>query len=137
MKENIVITNKIEDLGILSDKIENLGEKWNMPLPIIMNINLAVEEVVSNIIFYAFSDEKKHDISISISLSENIISIVIEDDGMAFDPTIIKQPDINLPLEERAVGGLGIFLVQKTMDEVSYKREDKKNILNLMKKLPL
>ncbi len=137
MKENIVITNKIEDLGILSDRIEYLGEKWNMPLSITMNINLAIEEVVSNIVFYAFNDEKKHDINISISLSDNIISIDIEDDGMAFDPTIAKQPDINLPIEERPIGGLGIFLVTKIMDEVSYKREQHMNRLKLIKRLPL
>jgi serine/threonine-protein kinase RsbW len=63
------------------------------------------------------------------------LTIEIEDEGIPFDPTLSKQPDLNLPVEERPIGGLGIFLISKIMDSVTYTREEKKNILTLKKNL--
>jgi serine/threonine-protein kinase RsbW len=134
-KENIVITNNVEELPVLAVKIEELAEKWELPVALTMNLNLVLEEAVSNIIFYAFKDREKHEISISISLESRILMIEIMDEGIPFDPTTLKKPDLTLPAEERPIGGLGIFLITKIMDSVNYSRINNQNILTLIKNI--
>jgi anti-sigma regulatory factor (Ser/Thr protein kinase) len=136
MKEEISIKSSIDELPVLAGKIEALGEKWDLPMPLTMNLNLVLEEAISNIVFYAFPDkDEKHHVNIDINYENEEIEIVIKDKGIPFDPTAKGKPDIDLPAEERPVGGLGIFLITKIMDSVNYKRENDKNILNLKKKI--
>lgn len=135
MEKNFIIKNNVEEISKLAEKIEILAENWNLSMPLSMNINLVLEEAISNIIFYAFDDEKIHDIDVFISLKDKDLKIIITDDGKSFDPTSNKTPDINLPLEDRPIGGLGIFLISKIMDEVNYERFDNKNKLILSKKI--
>lgn len=135
METNLVITNKVEELSRLAEQVDFLADNWGLSMPLCMNINLVLEEAVSNIIFYAFEDKEKHDIKIFIALQDDQLKIEIIDDGIAFDPSKSEQADISLPIEERPVGGLGILLISKIMDEVLYIREDNKNKLILMKNL--
>ncbi len=135
MEEKIVIVNNVEELPVLSERIEEIGEKWNWPIHFTMNINLVLEEAVSNIIFYAFSDKESHNIDISVKMVNAKVTIEIEDEGIPFDPTLRKEPDITLPIQERPIGGLGIFLILRMMDTVGYKRKNNKNILTLIKKI--
>ena len=128
-----VIENRVEELAVLFENIEQTAEIWELPVPLMMNINLVLEEAVSNVIFYAFEDELKHEIKISISLKDNLLTIEITDDGKPFDPTSLKQPDISLDAEDRPIGGLGIFLISKIMNEVHYTRKIENNILTLYK----
>jgi anti-sigma regulatory factor (Ser/Thr protein kinase) len=128
-----VIENRVEELAVLFENIEQTAEIWELPVPLMMNINLVLEEAVSNVIFYAFEDELKHEIKISISLKDNLLTIEITDDGKPFDPTSLKQPDISLDAEDRPIGGLGIFLISKIMNEVHYTRKNENDILTLYK----
>ena len=137
MEETIIISNHVDELSVLAAKIEELSEKWELPIPLTMNINLVLEEAVSNVIFYAFPDKQEHDISISLELKNDELTIVIEDGGIPFDPTSMKEPDISLPADERPIGGLGIFLISKIMDHVYYQRINEKNILTLKKNTKL
>jgi serine/threonine-protein kinase RsbW len=133
LTEHFVIENRIGEIPLLAEKIEALADKWNLPMPLVMNINLVVEEALSNIIFYAFSDNKKHKIRMSFLLKKNLLTIRITDSGKAFDPTAQLQPDISLPAVERPIGGLGIFLISKIMDMVYYTRKNNRNTLILKK----
>jgi serine/threonine-protein kinase RsbW len=135
MKEEIIITNHVEELPILAEKIETLAENWELSMPLAMNINLSLEEAVSNVIFYAYDDEKEHNITIALSLETKILTIKVIDDGKPFDPTARQQPDVSLPAEDRPIGGLGIFLIKKLMDEVIYTRDNNLNILTLIKNI--
>jgi serine/threonine-protein kinase RsbW len=135
VKENIVITNNVEELPILAAKVEELAEKWELPMALAMNLNLVLEEAVSNVIFYAFNDQVNHEITILFKLENNILTIEITDDGIAFDPTLRKKPDLTLPAEERPIGGLGIFLISKIMDSVNYSRQNNQNKLTLIKNI--
>lgn len=137
MEEEFIIANNVEELPLLVEKIEEMAERWGLSMPLTMNVNLVIEEAISNIIFYAFNDDLKHEISISLLLSGSRLTIIFEDEGIPFDPTSAPIPDINLPADERPVGGLGIFLISKIMDEVMYKREPGKNILTTNKKIQL
>jgi serine/threonine-protein kinase RsbW len=133
--EHFIIENRIEEIPVLAEKIERLAEEEKLSYEMTMNINLVLEEALSNIIYYAFSDNKKHLINILLSLEDKKLTIKITDDGIPFDPTLHKEPDISLPVEEREIGGLGILLISKIMDTVKYSRDKNLNILTLTKYL--
>lgn len=98
-------------------------------------LRLVSEEALINIINYAY-DKEVGELKISCeTINDDTIFIEISDTGVAFDPLQKEDPDITLPIEEREVGGLGIFIIKTIMDTVDYKREDGKNILTLTKKL--
>jgi serine/threonine-protein kinase RsbW len=134
-KETITIINKVDELPILAGKMEELAEKWGLPMDLTMNLNLVLEEAVSNVIFYAFKDKEEHEINIMICRNDHSLVIEIHDEGVPFDPTLKQKPDLTLPVEERPIGGLGIFLISKIMDNVSYKRIDNENVLTLTKNI--
>ncbi len=135
MEKKFIIENRIEELPILFSKVEELGDEWNLSVPITMNINLVLEEAVTNVIFYAFNDEKRHEIIILVSLENKVLKIEIIDDGLPFDPTNRPMPDVTLSAEDREIGGLGIYLIQQIMDTVKYSRIDNNNILTLTKNI--
>ena len=101
----------------------------------VMNqIDLAVEEIFVNIAHYAYADGAG-EVSVRCGFSSGSISVVFEDDGTPFNPLARKDPDITLSAEERKIGGLGIFLTKKFMDDISYSHEDGKNKLSFSKKV--
>lgn len=133
--KQFVIENQIGELSALAEEMDRLAEEWELSSALAMNVNLVIEEAVSNIIFYAFPDKNKHEIKISVSADNKILTIKIADEGIPFNPLEQKQPDINLPAEERPVGGLGIFLMSQIMDKMQYSRKGNENILTLKKKI--
>ena len=133
--KHFVIENQVGELTTLAEKIEELAEKWELAQALAMNINLVIEEALTNIIFYAFPDNDQHEIKVSVSLSNNLLTIKITDNGIPFNPLSQQQPDITLPAEERPVGGLGIFLISQIMDKMHYTRQKNQNILTLNKSI--
>lgn len=133
--KHFLIKNRIEEISSLAEKIDAFANGLGMPSGLAMNINLVLEEALSNIIFYAYNDNKKHEIKIKISLNNNLITMEIIDDGVPFNPLENPSPNINLPAKERPVGGLGIFLMSQIMDEMDYARKKKQNVLTLKKKI--
>ena len=97
-------------------------------------MNLALDEIVSNLIRYGWKDDGEHQIHVRISRSEDEVSVEVEDDAAPFNPLEVPEPDIDRPLEERPVGGLGIHLVRQIMDGLDYRRLDGKNLLVMKKK---
>ena len=133
--KHFVIENQLEELSFLAEKIDEMAEEWELSQALAMNVNLVIEEAVSNIIFYAFTDNDKHEIRISVSLNDKMLTIKITDSGVTFNPLLQQQPDINLTAEEKPVGGLGIFLISQIMDEMNYTRHKNQNILTLNKSI--
>lgn len=133
--KDFVVENRIEELPKLAEQIEKLAEGWELSPEITMNINLVLEEAISNIIFYAFNDKNKHEIKISIELHKNKLSIKIKDNGIPFNPLSNDSPDISLSAEERPVGGLGIYLISQIMDDMEYARKENQNVLTLSKRI--
>ncbi len=129
----ISLVNKISELEKLRDTLENLCSQWSLSPAICMSVNLALEEAFTNIVNYAFDDQMPHDISMEFSYAENQLKVVIADDGKPYDPTRQTAPDISLPAKERPIGGLGVFLIKKIMDDVSYERTSNQNKLYLTK----
>ncbi|MCF8361495.1 MAG: ATP-binding protein [Prolixibacteraceae bacterium] len=135
MQKHFNIKNNIQQLPLLAEELEKMGEEWELDMPLVTNLNLVLEEAISNIVFYAYDDEREHEINIAAEKNDNKVVITITDDGKPFDPTKKETPDVSLSAEDRQIGGLGIFLIGKIMDTVQYKRENEKNILTLIKLL--
>lgn len=127
------IVNNVNELPKLTEIAENIVADWQLPMTFEMTINLVLEEVVSNIIFYAYKDTLPHLLSLEVLLFETYLCLRIIDDGIPFDPTKKEPADISLSTEEREIGGLGILLVHQLMDTVRYQRDKNKNILTLTK----
>ena len=135
MEKKLVIKNEISEIGKLATFIEELGEELVLTPDLIFNLNLALEEAVTNVILYAYPKEVRKDIFISANMSDNILIFVLTDSGKEFDPTKVPDADITLSAEEREIGGLGIFLIRQIMDTVEYQRIDGKNVLSMSKQL--
>jgi sigma-B regulation protein RsbU (phosphoserine phosphatase) len=132
----LVLRNHISELEQVVSKIEELSETWNLPVKAGMEINLMVEELFTNVVFYAFDDTQNHSVIIDfILLDSHLIQIRIEDDGKPFNPLDKKVDDlIDKPLEERQIGGLGIHFVRTMANDVEYNRTGDKNVIVLTKK---
>lgn len=116
--------------------LEETAEAFGLDSMLLISLNLVMEEAVSNIIFYAYKEgETGENIRISMELEDGVLTIVLTDTGLPFDPTAREDPDVSLPAEERPIGGLGIFLIKKMMDEVVYRREDDANVFIMSKKI--
>lgn len=131
----ITISNQITQLEVLANAMENISEEWDIPMNISLSLNLVLEELVTNIIFYGYDDKNDHEISISLSYDNNIMQLQIEDDGREFNPLLMAEPDLDVAIENRKIGGLGIHFVRKIMDDIIYVRSESKNILTMKKNI--
>lgn len=132
---SITITNNLSEIKQVYTQFEKFGELYHLKPDIIFSVNLAFDELLTNIISYGYNDDKEHLIHIHISLKNDELSAIIEDDGKAFNPLESPEPDTTTSLEERKIGGLGIHLTRHFIDELSYKRENDKNIVSFKKKI--
>ena len=128
---SLVMRNDIQQIPTLAEWIEGL----NVPDELSMPINLALEEIVANVMLYAYPDNKSGQVMVESWRADDKICFSISDSGKPFDPTQQKEADVTLSAEEREIGGLGIHLVRQLMDEVRYERKDEKNVLLLVKSL--
>ena len=135
MKKELLIKNEVAELEQLVILIDEVTEELQLDPEIGMSLNLALEEVVSNVILYAYPEGTNGTVQIVANSDGQVLVFTITDQGKAFDPTQVKEADITLSAEERAIGGLGIFIVNQIMDNVSYRRENGQNILMLTKRL--
>ena len=135
MKKTLILKNDISEIEGLAKAIVDFGKENNLSDKVIYDINLALEEVVGNIISYGYEDNSEHQIIIHFGLRDKELILEVTDDAKPFNPLEVPEPDIEKPIEERQVGGLGIYLVRKLMDKVEYKREQGKNILVMKKEI--
>lgn len=109
-----------------TEEVASAGDVWTI-------LSVVVEELVLNIVDYAGSDY----LDVEIIRDEKSITLRFHDNGVPFNPLEKELPDITLPWEDRKIGGLGIFLVIKNMDDVTYEHTGKENVLSVMKELPI
>ncbi|MBQ3842031.1 MAG: ATP-binding protein [Ruminiclostridium sp.] len=134
MIRTLDIEARRENLDDVIGFIDALLEDSGCPMKTQLQTELAVEEIFINIASYAYEpDIGKAKISAGVSGEPPVMTMVFEDSGVPYDPLAKEDPDITLPAKERRVGGLGILLVKKNMDDVKYEYRDGKNILTLTK----
>jgi len=137
MKNQIInIKSRVSGMEIMNQKLAKLTEDWEISEDVAFSMNLALEEIVTNIIGYGYEGKEDYDIIIRFTLEKTKLRIQIKDGSPEFNPLDVKAPDnLDAPLEERNIGGLGIHLVKKFTDDFSYRRSNNKNIITLKKDL--
>ena len=125
------IANDLRGISSAAARIDAFCAGHDLPSGMSFDVTLAVDELVTNAIGYGFDDDGEHPIDIALCLDGDRLTVEIADDGKAFDPLQVPEPDLSAPAEERAKGGLGIYLVRKTMDAVAYRRENGRNVVTL------
>lgn len=125
------LENNVKEVGKLRSFILACMNRFNLSTDMEMPVNLALEEVVVNVMQYAFGDGEKHEICVEAKREEDLFILTITDEGRAFNPLEVPQVDITLNAEERNIGGLGIHLIRNLTDNVTYHRDNGQNILTL------
>ena len=122
---------KIENYDELCSWIENARAKWNISKELSNKMDICVEEIFANILHYAYPD-KNGIFEVELKKLDKNIIMEFQDEGVVFNPLDKPDPNLHLPPEKKALGGLGIYLTKKMSDDVAYKRENNKNILTIM-----
>jgi sigma-B regulation protein RsbU (phosphoserine phosphatase) len=130
----IKLTNKVSELDRFNQTLAEFGRRHGLAPRVVHDLNLALEEILTNIISYGYTDNREHEIRVSLSAQPGEVKAEVEDDGQPFNPLEVPEPDTTKPLEERAIGGLGIHIVRKLMDGLEYKRQGERNFLTIKKK---
>ena len=129
-EKGIEITPDMGSLSVVTDFLRERGSEWNLPKKLANRLHVIADEVYSNIVGYSGASRAR----ISVEKGDDCVTLVFEDDGIPYDPTAAKEPDVTLSLEEREVGGLGIYMVKKMAAEMNYERLDGKNRLTVVVK---
>ena len=130
------IEARVENLDTVIAFVDEQIETLDCPPKIQMQIDVAVEEIFVNIANYAYNPEVgPATIRVEINKEEPAVEISFIDHGVKYDPLAKEDPDITLSAKERAIGGLGIFMVKKTMDDITYEYKDGQNILKIKKQM--
>ena len=135
MKE-LTIAATVENIETVTDFINEQLEALDCPMKVQMQIDIAIDELFSNIAHYAYNPEIGQ-ATVRVEVIEEPLSVVITfiDNGVPYDPLAKADPDTTLSAEERNIGGLGIYMVKKSMDEITYEYKDGQNILKIKKNL--
>ena len=135
MKE-ITVDALVENLEAVTDFVNEQLESYDCPMKAQMQIDIAIDELFGNIAHYAYNPDIGK-ATVRVEVLEEPLSVIITfiDEGVPFDPLSGKEPDTHLSAEERDIGGLGIFMVKKSMDEIAYRYENGKNILSIRKNI--
>ena len=128
-----VFVNQKAEIGRLAQFVDRFGEEQHLSADDVMSLNLVLDEVVMNIINHGYDDAGEHQIPVTLALDGDVVTIRVEDDGRPFNPLDAPPPNLDVPIEERQVGGLGIHIVRSVMDDVEHRRDGGRNVL-IMKK---
>ena len=130
----IKLRNKLSELARFNQTLTEFGRRHSLAPKIMHDLNLALEEILTNIISYGYTDNREeHEIKVGLSVQPGEVRVDVEDDGQPFNLLEAPEPDTTKPLEERTVGGLGILLVRQLMDGLDYKRQGDRNLLSIKK----
>ena len=133
MKE-LTIEARVENLNEVLAFVDGQLEEMDCPMKTQLQIDVAVEEIFVNIANYAYDPNVgSATISMELEPETGMVAITFADTGIPYDPLKKEDPDVSLPVEERKIGGLGIFMVKKSMDDMLYKYRDGQNILTIKK----
>lgn len=135
MKE-LTIAATVDNIDTVTDFVNEQLETLNCPMKAQMQIDIAIDELFGNIAHYAYNPDIG-EATVRVEVVEEPLSVIITfiDNGVPYDPLKKEDPDITLSADEREVGGLGIYMVKKTMDDITYEYKNGQNILAIKKNL--
>lgn len=132
---DIRLHNDLSEISRMAEIVHEYGRTHSFGKEVVEEINLALEELISNIILHGYGEDGDLGIDVSLNLKGDTLYIVISDDAQPFNPLEIDDPDIDLPVEERQIGGLGVFLTKQVMDKLEYEVRDGRNVVLLEKQV--
>lgn len=133
--ETTTIHNRHEEVTRVAEAVDRLAAEHNLDADIVADMQVALDEVLTNIVDHGYTDDAEHEIRIRLRVSGDALEATIEDDGVPFNPLDSAAPDTRAPLGERSIGGVGLHFVKSLMSEVSYDRIGDRNRLVLRKRL--
>ena len=131
MTKQLSIINRVEELRCVTQFVDDIAKELNLNEEMHMNIGLVLEEMVSNVIFYAYPKDIVGTINLCAKSDGQSLTLLLSDKGYAFDPTQIESNDMEANPAERPIGGMGIYIVKNIMNHVSYQRLDGRNLLTM------
>jgi anti-sigma regulatory factor (Ser/Thr protein kinase) len=132
---SLVLRNDLGELERMSQAVSAWCRANAVSAEAEYQVNLALDEIVSNVIHHGWKDDGAHQLHVRVSCAADELTLEVEDDAVPFNPLEAPAPDVTKPLAERPVGGLGIHLVRQIMDGLEYRRQDGKNLLVMKKKM--
>lgn len=133
--KQVILKSALENVEVLTNIIDSELESVDCSPKTMMQIDVAIDEIFSNIVNYGYDCENEEiEIRYDINAKSKIVSITFVDSGKKYNPLEKDDPNVKAEIEDRKIGGLGIFIVKKTMDEMMYKYENNKNYLTIIKK---
>ena len=129
----VSLVNDLREITAVAAKIDAFCEFRTLGPQIAYAVNLAIDEILTNTISYGYDDDEPHRMELIVRLEDEMLVVVIVDDSRVFNPSLLRKPDIEASIEDRALGGLGLFLVQQMMDGVAYQRRGGCNVVTLTK----
>ncbi|HTK89163.1 MAG TPA: ATP-binding protein [Verrucomicrobiae bacterium] len=127
-----MIRNRPADLDVIEAFLDRLATRAQLPSDTMSEIRIVCDEVLANVIAHGFPDGAEHEIAVSAEMAGRRLRLTVSDDGVPFDSLAVAPPDTSQPVEQRAIGGLGIHLVRHLVDEVTYERRGDRNVLTLV-----
>ena len=135
MKREITFKNEEQELTRVAEFMETVCDELQLDMPVAMKLQLAIEEMVTNVIYYAYPEGTSADISLTAESDGGELAFVLSDSGKPFDPTAKEDADIDVNPMDREQGGMGILIVKNIMNDVSYQRLGDTNQLTMKKTL--
>jgi len=132
---DVTLRNDLSEIGRLTELLESFGKAHAFPPKLVFNVTLCLDELLTNIVSYAYEDGGAHDIHVGFELTGDHLRIVVEDDGKAFDPLKKDAADVESDVEDRQIGGLGIHFMRQIMDRLQYERDGRLNRLTMEARL--
>jgi serine/threonine-protein kinase RsbW len=135
MRKVLKLKNQMSELERVNAFVEEIGQELGLNFELQMNLNLVMEEMVVNVISYAYPEGSEAEIELLAESDGKQLKFVLSDRGKEFDPTLGGNTDMDVNPAERDLGGMGIFIVKNIMNEVSYQRLEGKNLLTMKKNI--
>ena len=129
------LTNQPKEKQRLLRSLQEFAQTQKLPAPVLQAADLALEEHLTNVMNYGYADTRSHEILVRMEIVDGAFQIEVEDDGQPFNPLARPPVNTSIPLEDRPIGGLGIHLIRQYMDEVAYRREGDRNVLQMRKRV--
>jgi anti-sigma regulatory factor (Ser/Thr protein kinase) len=132
----LTVDATIESINKITTYVDNQLSAWHCPVKVQMQFDIAIDEIVSNISRYAYSPQTGK-VTVRVEMAQEPLSVTLSfmDNGAPFDPLKMADPDVTQPADEREIGGLGIYMVKRSMDSIAYKYKDGTNILSIRKEI--
>jgi serine/threonine-protein kinase RsbW len=132
---SIVLVNDRAEIERLGHLVEQFADRNDLSSETAFHVNLALDEVVTNVIMHGYRDAGRHEILVRLELGIETLTVQVEDDGRPFNPMDVPPPDLELGIEDRPIGGLGIHFVRSVMTSVDYRRAGGHNVLTMLKQI--